>query len=204
MPSRNAIKEDIAGSYYHIYARGINKQPVFLDDNDYLYFLHLLKRYLAQDGLRDINGVPYPFYGKDIELLCYCLMNNHFHLLVYQIKKGGMSSFMRSLMTSYSKYFNKRHNRTGPLFESRYKAVRVIMQSHLEHISRYIHLNPRSWRRYKYSSIGYYDSTKKTVWVKPNLIISLFENGHDYILFLKDYEAHKLMLQEIKHSLADS
>lgn len=204
MPSRNAIKTDVAESYYHVYARGANKEALFLDRSDYLYFLKLPERYLSSNATESKTGRSYPNYAGHIELLAFCLMNNHFHLLIYQVDQGSMTNFMRSLMTSYSKYFNLKYKRTGPLFESRYKAVRIHTQSYLEHISRYIHLNPRYWKRYPYSSLPYYRGGKQIDWVRPEKILSLFASQKDYETFLEDYEEHKNMLSEIKHQLADS
>src|SRR3989344_6464753 len=164
MPSRNIIKTDVAESYYHIYARGNNKQHIFLDPVDYLYFEGLLSRYLSEKALLDKNGLLYPNYSKVVELLAYCQMSNHFHLLIYQSNVCAMAVLMRSLMTSYSRYFNLKYKRTGRLFETSYKAVRISQQSYLEHISRYIHLNPRYWKNYAYSSLKYYKQATYPEW----------------------------------------
>ena len=203
MPARNTIKIDVAESYYHIYARGTNKQPIFLDEADYYYFQKLLSRYLSVRPAHNKAGMQYPHYADQIELLAFCLMGNHFHLLVYQKDAGIMASFMRSLMTSYSKYFNLKYNRTGSLFESRYKAARVDKQDYLQHISRYIHLNPRYWKRYPYSSLQYYQKGKEVEWLKPQKIRVLFAGFVEYMTFLEDYGEHKKMLQEFKKELAD-
>jgi putative transposase len=106
-------------------------------------------------------------------------------------------------MTSYSKYFNKKYKRTGPLFESRYKASRISDQSYLEHISRYIHLNPRYWKRYPHSSLRYYVSGEGPEWLDPSEVLALFNSARDYLNFVEDYEEQKLMLEKIKHELAD-
>jgi len=156
MPSRNIIRFDSPDSYYHVYSRGSNKQQLFLDYADYMYFEKLFARYLSKKATLDKNGLAYPNYNGHIELSTYCLMNNHFHLLIYQTDVGVMTKFMRSLMTSYGRYFNLKYKRTGPVFESRYKAAQITSQGYLEHISRYIHLNPRYWERYAYSSLKYY------------------------------------------------
>ncbi len=204
MPSRNVIKVDAPDSYYHIYARGSGKLPVFLEPKDFEYFEGLLARYFATMPAHGKFGYIYPNYKNQIELLAYCLMSNHFHLLVYQIDAKFMAKFMRSLMTSYSRYFNLKYKRTGPLFESRYKASQISQQDYLEHISRYIHLNPRYWKRYPYSSLKYYMGDKSADWLKNDRISSLFESSDKYFSFLEDYEEHKQILEDIKHDLADS
>jgi len=203
MPSRNVIKIDVADSYYHIYAKGASKQRIFVESSDFEYFLRLFARYLSPKPAMAKTGVAYPNYTKKIELLSYCLMNNHFHLLIYQADEGAMSNFMRSLMTSYSRYFNLKYKRTGSLFESRYKASRIDVASYLEHISRYIHLNPRFWKRYPYSSMEFYRNGSEPEWLVNHKILNIFASRKNYMNFVQDYEAHKQMLREIKQELAD-
>ena len=205
MPSRNVLKIDIPESYYHIYARRASKEPLFVNDGDYRYFIELFKRYLSEEVILDKTGVGYTKYQNQINLLAFCLMSNHFHLLVYQKDIGYMTKLMRGIMTSYSRYFNLKYKRTGSLFESRYKASRIDTQQYLEHISRYIHLNPRYWQRYEYSSISFYKGSEQTPdWINTNLILGLFKSTEDYIKFLKDNKDHKQMLDEIKYELADT
>ena len=204
MPARNTVKIDESESYYHIYARGNAKQNIFLESTDQDYFIHLLSRYLSIKQSENIYGRPYPHYRKEINLLAYCLMNNHFHLLIYQNEPGNMAKFMSSIMTSYSRYFNLKYKRTGALFETRYRAARIEDQRYLEHISRYIHLNPKEWQNYEYSSLRYYFETDLPEWLNPEKITEMFDNQKQYLKFLKDYEGHKTMLQGIKRELADS
>jgi putative transposase len=142
MPSRNVAKIDIPESYYHIYARGHSRQVIFRDDEDHRVFLNVFKRHLFKDEVTDNLGRPYVHLRGQIELLCYCLMPNHFHLLVYQAEQGAMQRLMRSVMTTYSRYFNKKYDSSGSLFESRYKGSRISSVPYLMHISRYIHVNP--------------------------------------------------------------
>lgn len=204
MPSRNIIKIDVPKSYYHIYARGASKQPIFIEPSDYKYFESLLARYLSKNPAISKEGVPYPHLTGSIALLAYCLMGNHFHLLVYQEESGSMARLMRSLMTSYSRYFNHKYKRTGSLFESRYKASRIDRQSYLQHISLYIHLNPRYWKTYSYSSLRYYKKGKSPGWLQIDEILSLFGSVQKYMNFVGDYEDQKHMLDIIKHELADA
>lgn len=111
---------------------------------------------------------------------------------------------MRSLMTSYSRYFNLKYKRTGPLFESRYKASRIDNDSHLQHITRYIHLNPRLWQTYRHSSLKYYsDPNSAPVWIDPKIILEVFEDNREYMEFVADYEEMRDELSYIKHQLAD-
>lgn len=203
MPRKNVLRSDAAESFYHVYARGSNKQKIFLGESDYLYFLGLLERYLSSEEATNSVGVPYPNFYNKVELDAFCLLPNHFHLLVYQHQAGALTSFMRSLMTSYSRYFNLKYKRSGALFESRFRATLISDDTYLEHISRYIHLNPRQWRDYEYSSLPYYLQRVEVSWVKPNRIMALFSGPSEYTRFLEDYEENKKMLDILKHELAD-
>lgn len=202
MPSKNIVKRYAPESYYHVYTRGVNKQPVFLSEHDYTVFLSILKRYLSKKNTKSPTRHVYRSYSSRIELLSYALMNNHIHLLVYQTDERSISDFMRSVLTSYSMYFNKRYRRVGPVFESRYKASLISDQGYLEHISRYIHLNPKDWLHSEKTSLKYYLG-QETDWVRPRRILDLFSSKETYLLFLEDYESHKQMLDELKWELAN-
>lgn len=203
MPSRNVQKPDVADSYYHVYARGASKQPIFLEPADYDYFISLFSRYLSSKPKQDKLGINYPhLYGR-IELLSYCLMSNHFHLLIYQYEQGSMSQLMRSIMTSYSRYFNFKYKRTGSLYEDTYKASLINADSYLTHISRYIHLNPRYWQRYRYSSIRNYIDNRDDEWLLKDKVMEQFLGADDYRMFLEDYTEQKTILDELKYELAN-
>jgi hypothetical protein len=110
---------------------------------------------------------------------------------------------MRSLLTSYSMYFNKKYKRSGPLFESRYKASLISDGAYLEHITRYIHLNPRDWADYDYSSLPYYLQRISDNWIHPDRIMEQFASPQEYFEFMQDYVQHKEMLDILKLELAD-
>ncbi|MDO8518443.1 MAG: transposase [bacterium] len=135
------------GEYYHLYSRGVEKRNIFLDDYDRSRFLKLL--FLANGEksfvYRDIEDAAYSEIDKGGQLVAvgaYVLMPNHFHILVKEIRQNGTTDFMRKLLTGYSSYFNKRHNRVGTLFQSRFKAQHVHRDEHLKYLFAYIHLNP--------------------------------------------------------------
>jgi putative transposase len=203
MPSRNVLKDDIPETYYHVYFRGGNRSRIFRDAADFEKFLQLFARYLSLEEVRNSAGISFPNYHYKLELVAFCLMPNHVHLLIYQRQQGAMTEFMRSLLTSYSMYFNKRYKRSGPLFESRYKASRITDDSYLEHITRYIHLNPRAWQAYEYSSLPYYLQQVTDEWIDPKRILELFAGPDEYLQFVKDYEQNKEMLDILKHELAN-
>lgn len=202
MPSRNIVKVYASESYYHVYNRGVAKQLVFVDKADYEVFLSLLKRYLSNQPAKSRSRMEYPWYQSRLDLLSFCLMPNHIHMLIYQYDEKAVIEFMRSLMTSYSMYFNKRHKRVGPVFQSHYKANRIDQNNYLDHISRYIHLNPSRWEDYPFSSLKYYMNRAQAEWLRPEAILGLFPDRIQYLEFLRDYEGYKEMLEEVKLELA--
>ena len=130
-------------------------------------------------------------------------MPNHVHMLIYQNQQGEMAAFMRSLLVSYSMYFNKKYKRTGPLFESRYKASRISEDVYLEHVTRYIHLNPKQWKIYEYSSLPYYLQQISDGWINPKRVLDNFSSAKEYLKFVSDYEKNKEMLDILKQELAN-
>ncbi|MBI4035255.1 MAG: transposase, partial [Candidatus Chisholmbacteria bacterium] len=171
MPAKNVIKTYIENGFYHVYNRGVNKRSIFKDQLDYRVFLGFLKSYLSPPPNRkqlkhlitmkgySFHGVPHQHknYSQEISLFSYCLIPNHFHLLIKQVSKNSIEKFMRSLATRYVIYFNRRHGRLGPLFQNTYKAVLVDEEAYLLHLTAYIHRNPQEFwgkplRDYPYSS----------------------------------------------------
>ncbi len=204
MPSRNITKDYITHSYYHVYNRGVNKQTIFHDEQDYSVFLGLLKRYLSKTQQKDTYGRDGVSFYDDIELLAFCLMPNHFHLLIYVGERPrAMSELMRRVCTSYTMYFNKRHSRVGSLFQGRYKASRITNDSYLLHISRYIHRNPEDYYNWEYSSYPYYIKGREAEWVRPQKIYELYEWG-TYERFVNDHDAHHQMIEELSSELASA
>lgn len=204
MPSRNVVKEYAPDSYYHVYNRGVNKQTIFAEDADYIVFLGLLKRRLSKEPTVDRYGRQTPHYKDEIELLAFCLMPNHFHLLVYQHDDSkAVAKLLQSVCTAYTMYFNRKHKRVGRLFQGNFKGSRVTSDEYLQHISRYIHLNPKNYKKYEWSSLPYYLGTMRAEWVSPDPVLGLFA-GDNYSKFLEDYEAYKASLDEIKDELANS
>ncbi len=200
MPSRNIIRLDADEQYYHVYARGIDKADIFLTEQNKHYFLYLLSRHLSVRPVHNKQGYTYPHYRGDIELLSYCLMDNHFHLLLYQNKAGSMAKLMQSVLAAYTAYFNRQNKRSGPLLSSRYKASLINKESYLSHISRYIHLNRRSWKYYKFSSLIHIRNQSEPEWLQTAKILEEFDSRQEYIQFLEEYAKQP---QELDYTLAD-
>lgn len=138
----------VSGENYHIYNRGNSKQKIFLDKEDYLRFIGLLYACNQKDNLKIDNlNKGQTLYDIDrgeplVDIGAYCLMPNHFHLLITQSEDDGISNFIQKLGTSYSMYFNKKYKRTGSLFEGKFKSQHLNQDSYLKYIFSYIHLNP--------------------------------------------------------------
>ena len=135
------------GEFYHVYNRGTEKRSIFLDTRDKSRFLTLLYICNNRDSIlsRDIPK-DRPFETKRGEILvdigAYCLMGNHFHLLPYEKVENGISTFMQKLSTAYAMYFNRKRERTGSLFEGKFKARHSADDDYLKYLFAYIHLNP--------------------------------------------------------------
>lgn len=129
--------------YYHVYNRGVEKRIIFLDEEDYRHFLYLM--YLCNSErsitLRDV-GMAFERGKHIVAIGAYCLMPNHFHILIKQVDEGGISNFMKKLLTAYSMYFNRKYKRTGHLFEGVFKSRHVSSDQYLKYLYAYIHLNP--------------------------------------------------------------
>jgi putative transposase len=202
MPGRNVIKEYVGESYYHIYNRGVNKNNIFLDRQDRLYFLSLINRYLGDDVQKKPHREIYPNYANDLELLAYCLMNNHFHLFIFQQPASAITEVMSSLTIAYSMYFNKKYKRVGAVFQQRYRGVRIIHDSQFLHITRYIHMNPKRYTTYEWPSLPNYLGYKQDSWLRPVRVLTMLEGN--YIKFLKEYDDKRAELAALKHQLANS
>lgn len=201
------MKEFVAGGYYHVYNRGVEKRRIFMDDQDYQVFLGLLKKYLAGENHNKANRHAFTPLQDKVSLLSYCLMPNHFHLLLYQQSATGVTELMRRVTTGYVMYFNNRYSRVGRLFQGTYKAAHVNADGYLHHISRYIHLNPDEYKTWPYSSLPYYRGEKEAAWIRPEMVLELELFGGDrqrYLQFVEDYVVTRNDLSVLKHQLASS
>lgn len=130
-------------------------------------------------------------------------MDNHFHLLFYQTERNSLTKLMHGILIAYATYYNRRHGRTGPLFESRFKSSLVDKENYLLHVSRYIHLNPRSWKYYKHSSIIHIRKGTEPEWLQTEKILDLHLSRKSYIKFVTDYEENRKLLADLKYQVAD-
>jgi len=161
------VRIEYPGAVYHVVCRGNNRQAVFRDDRDRKRYLERLSLYCEQ---------------KKVDLLCYCLLTNHVHL-VLETPQGNLSKMMQAFQTSYTVYFNKRHGRSGHVFEQRYKAFVVDQDNYLLEVSRYVHLNAVAARlaerpaQYPWSSYASYLKGKGAPGLKHQKILEYFAGG---------------------------
>ncbi len=196
MPTKHIVKQYTAPAYYHVYNRASGERALFRDDEDRQIFLMFLSRQLAENY--DEN-TRYPTYG--VEIVAYCLMGTHFHLLLYQESEpSAIAEYMHSVSTAYSMYYNRKYKSKGHVFQSSYRASHIDREAYLAHITRYIHLNPRSYRRYRWSSYGQYIGEKEGM-AHPERVI---DDKESYALFVQDYADvdHRKQYTDIKDLLA--
>jgi len=152
----------VENEYYHIYSRGVEKRKIFLNVKDYnrfvalLYIMNQTGSFRMDNFLRDNkNDLVNIFNEKTdeplVSILGYCLMPNHFHLILYEHTEGGISKFMGKLLTAYSMYFNTKYERSGPLFTHPFRSEHIDNESQHMYIFCYVHLNPlsiveKSWK----------------------------------------------------------
>lgn len=200
------------GEYYHIYNRGNSKQKIFCDKNDYIRFIGLLfacnqKGNFKIDNLNKDQGLLDISKEEDlVGIGAYCLMPNHFHILITEKVEGGISKFMQKLGTSYSMYFNKKYKRTGTLFEGKFKSQYARTDRHLKYLFSYIHLNPIKLIQKDWKEVGIKDKEKALEYLNSyeassfNEYIGIKRPGNkilDIISFPKYFPSKQLFKKEI-------
>lgn len=220
MPGR--LSPLVTGEYYHVFNRGVNKQPIFLDRRDYHRALELIKFYSFVN-----TGFKYSHFTKLsverratileelrkgnkklVEFTCFVLMPNHFHFLIKQLEDGGISKFLSKFQNSYTRYFNTKNERIGPLLQGYFKSIRVEDNSQLLHLSRYIHLNPFTsfvikdlvaLKQYSWSSYPQYLNHGPNQICNMEIILSQFQSPLQYKEFVSDRASYQRELNKIKH-----
>jgi REP element-mobilizing transposase RayT len=180
----------IGGEYYHVYNRGNNRQDIFLERANYLFFLQRLRTYL-------IGKTTDP----RVTIVAYCLMPNHFHLLVC-LHDELFSRHMQRHSISYTKAINERYHRVGALYQGQFQAIHVDSNDYLLHLSRYIHLNPvaaglvRRPEDWEFSSYREYIGLRKGTLVDPSIVLGQFRSTEDYRQFVEAYRPSDMKVIE--------
>ncbi len=160
----------VPGEYYHVYNRGIEKRVVFKEAGDWVRFQHLLHLCNSKNPLvfKTIQGSPLDvdMGGRLVSLLAYSLMPNHFHIVIQENSRGGLSRFLGRLLTAYSMYFNIKYDRSGALFCRPTKARHIVGDEYFRWVFSYIHLNPLEIYRPGWKEGGIKDRTLATEFIK--------------------------------------
>lgn len=215
----------VQGEFYHVFNRSIARQPIFTRKDEYQRGLEVLNYYSYQkpplrfshykrltflkkaDFLAGLEGSK-----KIVQLLAFCLMPNHVHFLIKEIEDGGISRYMSNFQNSYAKYFNIKNDRTGSLFQTRFKAVRIETDEQLLHVMRYIHLNPltsfiirdvNQLENYLWTSFSVYLGKQHLNSIETSFILNYFRSLKEFINFTYDQVGYQRELDKIKHLLLE-
>lgn len=209
------------GEYYHVCGRGNNKQEIFHHSYDYIRFLSYLLCSQA-DKVIDLNKVN-ELLKKDsekfldqefaneiardayVDLVGFCLMPNHYHLVLLNKTENGISRFMQRVLNGYTRYSNTKYERTGHVFQGPFKAVHVDDNGQLIYLSAYVHLNPRelpNWKsnphEYLWSSFkNYLNGQRFQGLLKPGIILDQFPYLSDYHKVTMNSGAKELKLEHM-------
>ena len=218
MPVRKTLL--VTGQYYHLFNRGVAGTHIFKNNSDYVHFLKSIKYYQYQNP--PVRLSAFIHYSKEdqeiifqemeesnlknVDIICYCLIPNHYHLLVLQSGENGITNFCKKFTDSYSRYYNTKHNRQGPMFQGVFKSVRIETTEQLLHVSRYIHLNPlvsylvkeKDFLDFPWSSLSVYIRGESDL-VKSSIIMDNFPSIGTYQSFVLDQAGYAKELENIKH-----
>ncbi|MFC1709561.1 transposase [Candidatus Omnitrophota bacterium] len=190
------------GEHYHVYNRGVDNREVFSDIEDYLRFLKSLREFnrphaigslFEQQHSRKMKepiknlGVQLP---KIVEIVCYCLNPNHFHLIVKQVASSGVEKFMHRVSTGYTNYFNNKYKRSGSLFQGKYKFSHISSDEYLLYVSAYVNCNNEvhgisKAEAYRWSSFSEYLGKGNYSLCDKKIILEQFNNKQEYYNFAK-------------------
>lgn len=213
----------VPGQFYHIFNRGVARQPIFKSVKDYeraqltftyYRFVHPPMSFarFKEQSVEDKNNIVNQLESseKHIEIISYVLMPNHFHFLLQQLSKNGIANFISQFANSYTRYFNIKYQRVGPLLQGVFKAVLIENDEQLLHLSRYIHLNPvvshvikrSDLFRYPWSSLPDFMRQKSSI-VGQESILGHFSTIKKYQEFILDQVDYGMKLEQIKHLLLE-
>lgn len=205
---------------YHVFNRSVGSQPVFLGQKNcnrafevfqFYSFLNPPLRFSHYNRLENKEKFLLEVKSKCtrlIDLYSFCLMPNHFHFLVKQLEEKGILTFMANFQNSYAKYFNKKNERHGALFQSQFKAVRIETDEQLLHVCRYIHLNPFSsfivksigeLENYQWSSLPDYLGKRSLEFVNDKFIMNYFSSIDKFKSFTYDHADYQKKLKELEY-----
>ena len=215
MPSKFVIRSLQENAAYHVFNRGVEKKDVFVDDQDrrvFLFYLNIYTGNLDQVTAR-YSDLPARLkdknLGDSLDLLAYCLMPNHFHLVIFQKEADAMPRLLKQVTNGYTAYFNQKHNRVGSLFAGRYRAVTIGDDDLLAHVVRYVHLNPvvaglsgkpGEWGWCSYKN---YMGENGGINCETHRVGDRFASSEDFAKYHADQAEYARELERIKHLIID-
>jgi len=183
------------GHFYHIFNRGSGRQPIFFEEENYHYLLRLFMKYTQTTG---------------ITVIAYCLMPNHYHFLIRQDGEISAGLLFQRVFNAYTKAINKKYDRTGTLFQGRYRCILLVQTSHLFQLCRYIHANPvkaslvASPEQWPFSNYQEWIGSRLGILYDNDFARTNFGATSEYAEFVREYlENNEELPPEIKPYLLD-
>lgn len=214
MSSRKVILA--TGEIYHVFNHSVQGIPIFRGEREGRIFLESMKFYLQSKPPTKFsiyrtsrNRFPIDLADKLATIIAYCLMPNHFHLIIRQEKDKGIKRFMQRTSNSFAHYFSIKYKNRGPVFESSFKAIRIETDEQLVHLSRYIHLNPATAylvedpKEYSFSSYKIYLGEEQSEIINPSIVLNQFSSSKKYKRFVLDQKNYQRKLDLIKYLLLE-
>lgn len=213
----------VNGEVYHILSKSIAGYEIFNTQADYLRMMHLLRYYqketkmrfsdfLLLKGIRTGFNACFAEFNADkndlVQIIAYCLMPTHFHLILKQLENNGISKFIGNILNSYSRYFNVKHKRRGPLWEAKFKNVLIENDEQILHLTRYIHSNPTTALLVEKPEKWLYSSYKEYLETSEELALCNYKNIIDiepksYRKFVNNRISYQRELAKIKTQMLD-
>lgn len=194
----------VNGEIYHIFNRGVDKRTIFQDKDDVLRFIQSVNEFNTEKPIRSLYAHSFPL----VNVICFCLNPNHFHLMVRQEKENGISEFMKRLGGGYTWYFNKKHKRSGSLFQGRFKSVHVGSNEQLLYLSVYVNLNYQAHQLsgptaelVQSSYPTYVQDKKSAIVIDPAIVLDQFKSKESYKKYAEVTIAVVLENKELKREL---
>ena len=197
---------------YHVFTKSIAGFRIFIEPKDFERIIQLITYYKENPFLRfsDYKKLKnkekvftFPEGSSLIQIIAYCIMPTHIHLVLYEKQENGISNYMRRLLNSYTRYFNQKIQRRGPLWEGRFKKVLVTSDEQLLHLTRYVHLNPVSAGIVEKPEDWLYSSYREYIGLEPKNICEtdpfLSFSEEEYKEFVEDRIDYQRSLELIKH-----
>ena len=175
------------GHYYHLYNRGNNRQTIFFERENYLYFLRKFRYFVA---------------AKAVHVVAYCLMPNHYHFLIY-LRDASLSAAMHRFTMSYTNAINRRYHRCGSLFQGRFQLIHIDSDEYLLNLTRYIHLNPvkdgfvKRLEDWEFSSYHEYVDLRSGTLPRPQYVLPQVGDAEAYRQFVAACDLKSLSTFEL-------